>query len=207
MLANPTVIIEVPISNPGRVAPFFGSADRSSCARFVDKLSNPISSRKSTAKLAGESEVRPENIQVIVREALAEEGPNNQAEDKVPLLYSDDSDVLDEEEPDLLCLENLEDLESLLILYFPKCMAPEVFDTFLVIHQISLRRLNKRFKYLLSCTRVGDTVKMYQSFNRLFLPLNCRDAEEVIARYTRDFMKAARTIHSLQNERPLLKDS
>ncbi|KAL0224186.1 hypothetical protein P9112_003576 [Eukaryota sp. TZLM1-RC] len=103
------------------------------------------SSRKPAPELAEESEVRPEDIQINLPEALAEEGPDNQEEDEVPLLYSDDSNVPDEE-TELLRLfgaQDPEDLESLLIPYIPKCIAPEDLDTFLVIHQ-------KTLKYLLS---------------------------------------------------------
>ncbi|KAL0215474.1 hypothetical protein P9112_007658 [Eukaryota sp. TZLM1-RC] len=215
---DPTVITVAQTSNPGRVAPILRSADRSSCSRFVDELrdfavrmslmrpepapTNSQNSRRSSRNPApepaeeAEEEVNPEEIRFNLHEALAEDSPvDQQEEEEVPLLYSDNSDVSDEEKPDLLCLvgaQDPDDLESLLLPYIPKCIAPEVLDTFLVIHQISPKKPKKILKYLLSCRRVEDTAKAYQMFNRVSLPLNCRDADEAITRYTRDFMKVAR---------------
>ncbi|KAL0211240.1 hypothetical protein P9112_009538 [Eukaryota sp. TZLM1-RC] len=226
---NPTVITVAQTSNPGRVAPILRSADRSSCSRFVDELrdfavrmslmrpepapTNSQNSRRSSRNPApepaeeAEEEVNLEEIRFNLHEALAEDSPVDQEEEEeAPLLYSDNSDVSDEEKPNPLCLvgaQDPDDLESLLLPYIPRCIAPEVLDTFLVIHQISPKKPKKILKYLLSCTRVKDTAKAYQMFNRVSLPLNCRDADEAITRYTRDFMKVARKVPSLQKEEAL----
>ncbi|KAL0223914.1 hypothetical protein P9112_003304 [Eukaryota sp. TZLM1-RC] len=228
---DPTVITVAQTNNPGRVAPILRSADRSSCSRFVDELrdfavrmslmrpepapTNSQNSRRSSRNPApepaeeAEEEVNPEEIRFNLHDALAEDSPVDQEEEEeVPLLYSDNSDVSDEEKPDLLCLvgaQDPDDLESLLLPYIPRCIAPDVLDTFLVIHQISPKKPKKILKYLLFSTRVEDTAKAYQMFNRVSLPLNCRDADEAITRYTRDFMKVARKVPSLQKEEALAR--
>ncbi|KAL0211165.1 hypothetical protein P9112_009463 [Eukaryota sp. TZLM1-RC] len=232
MHANPTVITEAPMSNSGRVAIILRSADRCSCTRFVDEmrdfavrmfmmrpepaLTNYQNSRRSSRNSApepaeeAEEEVNPEEICFNLHDALAEDSSDDQEEEdeEVPLLYSDNSDVSDEEKPDLLRLvgaQDPDDLKSLLLPYILRCIAPEVLDTFLVIHQISPKKPKKILKYLLSCTPVVDTAKAYQMFNRVSLPLNCRDADEAITRYTRDFMKVARKVPSLQNDEALVR--
>ncbi|KAL0210001.1 hypothetical protein P9112_010085 [Eukaryota sp. TZLM1-RC] len=76
--------------------------------------------------------------------------------------------------------------------YIPRSIAPEVLDTLLIIHHISARKPKKILDHVLSCTKIEDTAQAYKLYACGTLNLNCRDAEEAISQYTRDFVKVNR---------------
>ncbi|KAL0216650.1 hypothetical protein P9112_008834 [Eukaryota sp. TZLM1-RC] len=74
--------------------------------------------------------------------------------------------------------------EALMLQYIPRCMAPEVLDTLLIIHHISSRKPKKILDYILSCTKIEETAQAYKLYDCVTLNLNCRDAEEAISKVT-----------------------
>ncbi|KAL0208504.1 hypothetical protein P9112_011091 [Eukaryota sp. TZLM1-RC] len=193
---DPTVITVAPKSSSSLVAPILRNADRTSCARFAEELSDfairmflsrPASS--TNAQLSGHcsrSSRRSARRKKPVKIAQPVEGDHEEEQSPEEIQYNLYDSIDEADEPESLDLfseddenpENLyepvdahnsvADAEALMLQYIPRCIAPEIHDTVLIIHHISSRKPKKILDYILSCTRIEDTAQAY----KLYLSIN-----------------------------------
>ncbi|KAL0219566.1 hypothetical protein P9112_005219 [Eukaryota sp. TZLM1-RC] len=107
---------------------------------IVTQLSSRRGSRSSVpAQKDADEEIEnpdPSEIRVNLYNSVDEE-PEAVVKDEFSFLFTNDVEAKSNLLGQVGTHDSVADIESLLLAHIPLCIAPEVFDTFLVIHKIS----------------------------------------------------------------------